>query len=106
MKSSQALYARTPLLRKAGRARLPVVGFSSTRPRCVGWSAIRGDTPMGGIIALIYGVVCYLAFFLSFLYAIAFVEGLPVPKTLDSAPPGPFWPSFIIDVAVLGVFAV
>lgn len=61
---------------------------------------------MGGFIALLYGVVCYLAFFLSFLYAIAFVEGLPVPKTLDSAPPGSFWPSFIIDVVVLSVFAL
>lgn len=61
---------------------------------------------MGGLLALLYGVVCYILFFGSFLYAIAFVEDLPVPKTIDSGMPGALAPSLIIDLVVLGVFAV
>ena len=61
---------------------------------------------MGGLAALLYGALCYIIFFASFLYAIAFVENLPVPKTIDSGIAGAFWPSFIIDVIVLGVFAI
>ncbi|MBV8976274.1 MAG: isoprenylcysteine carboxylmethyltransferase family protein [Alphaproteobacteria bacterium] len=61
---------------------------------------------MAGMAALLYGAVCYLVFLGSFLYAIAFVENLPVPKTIDSGIAGPFWPSLIIDLVVLGVFAV
>src|SRR5512146_46830 len=61
---------------------------------------------MGGLIALLYGGICYLIFFASFLYAIAFVENLPVPKTIDSGSQGAFWPSLIVDLVVLGIFAV
>ena len=61
---------------------------------------------MGGLIALLYGGICYLIFFASFLYAIAFVENLPVPKTIDSGSQGAFWPSLIVDLVVLGLFAV
>jgi len=61
---------------------------------------------MAGMAALLYGAICYLIFLASFLYAIAFVENLPVPKTIDSGMAGPFWPSLIVDLVVLGVFAV
>jgi protein-S-isoprenylcysteine O-methyltransferase Ste14 len=61
---------------------------------------------MGGLLALLYGVICYFIFFGTFLYAIAFVEDLPVPKNIDSGVPGAPVPSLIIDVVLLGVFAV
>lgn len=61
---------------------------------------------MGGFVALLYGGICYLIFFASFLYAIAFVENLPVPKTIDSGVQGDLVKSIIVDLIVLGVFAV
>ena len=53
-----------------------------------------------------YGLVCYVLFLATFLYAIGFVGGVLVPKALDSAPAQAFWPALAVDVLLLGVFAV
>ena len=63
-------------------------------------------TTAGGLVAMLYGIVTYLLFLVTFLYAIAFVGNLPVPKTIDSGLPGPFIPSLIVNVLLLGLFAV
>jgi protein-S-isoprenylcysteine O-methyltransferase Ste14 len=60
----------------------------------------------GGIVAVIYGALTYTLFLGTFLYAIAFVGNLPVPKTIDSGQPGALPPSLIIDALLLGVFAI
>jgi protein-S-isoprenylcysteine O-methyltransferase Ste14 len=61
---------------------------------------------MGRVLAFLYGVVCYAIFFVTFLYAIGFVEGLVVQKAIDTGEAGPLVPSLLIDAVLLGVFAV
>jgi protein-S-isoprenylcysteine O-methyltransferase Ste14 len=63
-------------------------------------------TTVSGLVAMLYGIVAYLLFLVTILYAMAFVANLPVPKTIDSGLPGPFTPSVIINVLLLGLFAV
>ena len=53
-----------------------------------------------------YGVAAYLIFLATFLYAIAFVGGFAVPKTLDGAATVPFMTALLIDSGLLAVFAI
>ena len=61
---------------------------------------------MGRILAFLYGLISYAIFLGSFLYAIAFVGDFGVPKTIDTGNSGAFLSSLLINVALLGLFAV
>ncbi|HEY7641847.1 MAG TPA: hypothetical protein VH814_19105 [Steroidobacteraceae bacterium] len=54
----------------------------------------------------IYGVLSYAVFFATYLYAIGFVGNLWVPKSMDSAREVPFTLGLLIDLGLLGLFAV
>jgi hypothetical protein len=47
---------------------------------------------MSKFIAFLYGLVAYLIFFVTFLYAIGFVEGMVVPRAIDTGAVVPRWP--------------
>lgn len=57
-----------------------------------------------GVLA--YGVLSYVIFLATFLYALGFVGGFGVPTSLDSAPRGPFWPALGVNLGLLGLFAL
>ena len=54
----------------------------------------------------VYGLLAYLFFFATFLYAVAFVANIPGLKTLDTGASGPLAEAIAIDLLLLGLFAV
>lgn len=59
-----------------------------------------------GLIAAVYGVICYLVFLATFLYAVLFVGDVIVPKTIDSGQIVAPAEALVIDLLLLGAFAI
>jgi protein-S-isoprenylcysteine O-methyltransferase Ste14 len=62
--------------------------------------------PVGRLIAFLYGVASYVVFFVTFLYAIGFVENLVVPKSIDSGEAVPLTEAVIVNLLLMSVFAI
>ena len=61
---------------------------------------------MTKIVAFLYGLVAYAIFFVTFLYAVGFVEGLIVPKGIDTGAVVPLAEALIVNLLLMSLFAV
>ena len=61
---------------------------------------------IGRISTLLYGIFCYLVFFATFLYAIAFLGDFGVPRTIDSGVEGSIGGALAINAGLLALFAL
>jgi methanethiol S-methyltransferase len=66
----------------------------------------KSTTTVGRLAALLYGIVAYLVFSITFLYAIGFVEGLLVPQTIDTGTPGPTAQALLVNLVLMSIFAI
>jgi protein-S-isoprenylcysteine O-methyltransferase Ste14 len=61
---------------------------------------------MGRFIAFLYGLASYVVFFVTILYAIGFVSGLVVPKTIDTGTVVPLPEALVVNLLLMSVFAI
>jgi protein-S-isoprenylcysteine O-methyltransferase Ste14 len=59
------------------------------------------------VAAVLYGVVCYAIFFSTFLYLLAFLADVVVPKTVETAGAAtPAWRALLVDLGLLALFGL
>src|ERR1700675_4378569 len=58
------------------------------------------------LVGLLYGLVAYFAFFGTILYAIGFVTGLVMPKTIDTGTESSATEAVIVNLLLMSLFAV
>jgi protein-S-isoprenylcysteine O-methyltransferase Ste14 len=61
---------------------------------------------MARTLTFLYGLAAYLLFLVAFLYAIGFVTGLFVPKTIDSGAVVPITEAVVVNLLLLSLFAI
>src|SRR5690606_1844191 len=61
---------------------------------------------LGRIALFVYGLICYVIFLGTFLYAVGFIGGFGVPVTIDGEPRLPLVQALAVDLALLALFAV
>ena len=66
---------------------------------------IKGN-PIGRFIAFLYGIASYVVFLVTFLYAIGFVSGIAVPKTIDTGTVAALTEAAVVNILLMSLFAV
>jgi len=61
---------------------------------------------MRRFIVFLYGLAAYLVFFVTILYAMGFISGLAVPKTIDTGPVVPLTEALLVNLLLMSLFAV
>jgi protein-S-isoprenylcysteine O-methyltransferase Ste14 len=61
---------------------------------------------LGRLLGFLYGLAAYLVFFGTILYAIGFVTGLLVPKTIDTGNVAPLLEALVVNLLLMALFAV
>lgn len=61
---------------------------------------------MGRPVTFLYGLVCYVLFLFALLYAMGFVGDVAVPKSVDTGEESGLAESLVVNVLLLGLFAV
>jgi methanethiol S-methyltransferase len=67
---------------------------------------LRTGKTMGRIAGFLFGLVVYLVFFGTILYAIGFVAGIVVPKAIDDGTSVPAVEALIVNLLLMSLFAV
>jgi protein-S-isoprenylcysteine O-methyltransferase Ste14 len=62
--------------------------------------------PIPRFIAFLFGGVAYLTFLFAILYAIGFVSGFVVPKTIDTGAKSGIWEAIAVNLALMALFAI
>jgi protein-S-isoprenylcysteine O-methyltransferase Ste14 len=73
--------------------------FQSTTPDVSGFRIVK-------VIAFLYGIVAYIAFFVTILYAIGFIMGAFVPKTIDTGSEASSVEALVVNLLLMSLFAV
>jgi protein-S-isoprenylcysteine O-methyltransferase Ste14 len=79
--------------------------LSSARSSTIALNAQK-DIAMTRVFAFLYGLAAYLVFFGTILYAIGFVTGLVVPKTIDTGMVVPLAEALVVNILLMSLFAV
>lgn len=61
---------------------------------------------MSRLLIAIYGVLCYLLFFATFVYFIGFVAGIGVPKGVDDGTVIAWPPALAVDLGLIALFGI
>jgi protein-S-isoprenylcysteine O-methyltransferase Ste14 len=61
---------------------------------------------MGRILAFLYGLAAYAFFVVTLCYAMGFVTGIVVPRTIDTGPVVPAAEAILVNLLLLSLFAV
>ena len=61
---------------------------------------------MGRFISFFYGLTCYVVFLFTMVYAVGFVSGVAVPKTIDTGKIVPTVEAFAVNLLLICVFAI